>query len=101
MKLDHSLRGIWMSDAPRSFWGKLALITAFLSALVGFGTRLNQCSQKDYNVPNYPSPTQSAVPTNPPLSNTPKIGCYCNVKHTCRQFVNRWESIFEFSKYCT
>jgi hypothetical protein len=69
-----------MSEEPRSFWGKLALITAFLSALGGVGVMLNQCSGGN-NVPSNPD-----TPPVPPVRNyqTPQAANFC-----CDVFGNR------------
>ena len=63
-----------MSEEHRSFWGKLAAITAFLAALAAVGNLLTQCPAQEqpstpgpkpvYTVPTYPvSPPQPAWAT--------------------------------------
>jgi hypothetical protein len=42
-----------MADDPRSFWGKVAVLIAFISALVGLGAALKECSFP--SVPGVPS----------------------------------------------
>ncbi|HYD80625.1 MAG TPA: hypothetical protein VEC06_12520 [Paucimonas sp.] len=53
-----------MSDEPKSFWGKLALLTAFLTAVGTLGTQLTKCSENGDSALAFSAPTRSP-PANP------------------------------------
>jgi hypothetical protein len=77
-----------MAEEPKTIWGKLAIITSLLTALVALGTLLKQCSVEDSPVPavtttvpsspTYPVPDASYSPATPQYAN------YC-----CDVFGNR------------
>ncbi|WP_027707404.1 hypothetical protein [Zooshikella ganghwensis] len=90
-----------MSDEPKSFWGKLAVITAFLTALVSSITVLQQCTFKDTGRTNLPLNNTKAedpvdfddyepvYPTtrttgSPPVNNS-AYNLYC-----CDLYGNKW-----------
>ena len=62
-----------MSEEHKSFWGKLAVLTAFLSALVGLGTLVKQCSEDNY------TPSETYAPTAPttPVYPSPQGAGFC------------------------
>ena len=75
-----------MSDEPKSFWGKLALITAFLTALIGLATLFSQCPNGNNYAP--PSRTNTSIPETkvPSVPTIPSVqmGNFC-----CDVFGNR------------
>jgi hypothetical protein len=60
-----------MSEEPKSFWGKLAAITAFLGALAAVGGLVTKCAE-----PEQPSTTTYA-PTPPVTPPTPAWATVC------------------------
>ena len=59
-----------MSDEPKSFWAKLAVITAFLSALGGLVTVTSRCSESEpAGSPTHLAP--QATPNYPPVQAAP------------------------------
>ena len=83
-----------MSEEPKSFWGKLGMITAFLSALAGVATLTSKCTETEPRIipsyyvpqatPNYTSPSYPVQPATPNYS-TPSVGNFC-----CDIMGNRW-----------
>ncbi|MGI0115576.1 hypothetical protein [Zooshikella sp. RANM57] len=93
-----------MSDEPKSFWGKLAVITAFLTALVSIVTVMQQCTVTDTSDNNSqfnnaindrnsdPVDFDSYEPNNPtkrttsyPPDNNSSYNLYC-----CDMYGNKW-----------
>lgn len=64
-----------MSDAPKTFFGKLGVLTAFLTAVVSILTLMQQCggsSRGEYEtLPKYD------LPDAPPPSPSVELGGYC------------------------
>lgn len=82
-----------MAEEPKTIWGKLAIITSLLTALVAVGTLLKQCSAEDSPVPAVttpvPLPPIPLPPTYPfpDTSYTPATPQYVN--YCCDIFGNR------------
>ncbi len=77
-----------MAEEPKTIWGKLAIITSLLTALVALGTLLKQCSVEDSPVPAFtttvPSSPTYPVPDTSYSPATPQYANYC-----CDVFGNR------------
>ncbi|MBU2711337.1 hypothetical protein [Zooshikella harenae] len=93
-----------MSDEPKSFWGKLAVTTAFLTALVSIVTVMQQCTFSDTNNSNIqPSKVVTPQADNPvdfdsfdpdyPAKRTPRYTPANNNSYNlycCDMYGNKW-----------
>ncbi len=66
-----------MYEKPKSFWGKFAVITAFLTALVSLLTLLSQCPSREKYTPRPSGEFESPVRTDLPQPTSPKMGNHC------------------------